>query len=69
MPSKQMLKIKDMIVYKNKSNSTAGATQVEENLQGQLSDRSVCGVFLLFDLLILAHVISFTAMVNQGRYL
>ena len=47
----------------------AGAIQEEENLQGQLSDRSICRVFLLFDLFILANVISFTAMVHQGRYL
>ena len=53
----------------NKSNSTAGTTQMEESLQRQLNDLSVCGIFLLFDLLILANVISLTAMVHQGRYL
>ena len=63
--SMHLLKIKDDYLQ-NSSNLMAGAIQVEENLQRQLNDRSVCGIFLLFDL---ANVISFTTMVHQGRYL
>ena len=76
-PVKAPIKSHRYDCLQNKSNSMAGAIQVDTICKDSLlidssvgqSIESLFRVFLLFDLLILANVISFTAMVYQGRYL